>query len=132
FSHFVQSRYVREARFIFKFLISSDDARDMFIGQKTLCAFAGDFSNGVDEKDLAAPRFGFGAATNHDTRFHRRVVEEVRPQTKYTFDEIGFNQFAPHFSFFLPKEYSMRKENGAASAFWLQALQNMLPEHIIG
>ena len=93
----------------------------MFVGKKALGAFAGDFVDGIDEKNPAFTRLRLGRAADDNARFHRRVVEEVRPKAENAFDDVGFDEFAPHVRLFLAKEDAVREKNGAAAGFGRKA-----------
>src|SRR5262245_36535998 len=105
---------------------------DMVIGEEALGALTGDFVDGVDEEDSPLLFLRLGRAADDHTGFHRRVVNELRPQSEDGLANIGFDELAPHVSLLLAEKYAMRKEDGTAAGPGRQALQNVLPEGIVG
>ena len=129
---FLQRSDAGEAGFVLELLVGFDDALDVVVGEEALGAFAGDFVDGVDEQDSAFARLGLGRAADDDAGFHRRVVEEVRPKAEDAFDEVGFDELAPHLRFFLAEENAVREEDGAAAGLGREAAQDVLPEGVVG
>ena len=64
-----------EAGLVLEVPVGIDDALEVFVGQETLGAFAGDFVHRVDKKDFATRGFGFLRAADDDAGFHGRVGE---------------------------------------------------------
>src|SRR5687767_7130603 len=71
-----------EAWLILKPLIGLDDSFNMVVSQKALGAFAGEFVNGVDEKDFSPPRLWLACTAEDHARLHWRVVEKVRAEAE--------------------------------------------------
>src|SRR5262249_3933076 len=53
-------------------------------------------------------------------------------QAEDALDDISLNELAPHVGLLLAEEHAVRKEDGAAASFGCQALQNALPEGVVG
>ena len=103
----------------------------MLLGEEALCAFAGDFVDGIDEQDFASSCLGLMCPANDHAGFHGRVVEEVWTKAQYAFDQVSFDELAPHFGFLLPKEDTMGPQDGAAPGLGFEACENMLLKGVI-
>src|SRR5712691_2753428 len=88
--------------------------------------------HGVDEQDLVAALLRLGGAADDNAGFHWRVVEEVRPQAEDALDDVGFDELAPHVGFLLAEEHAVREQYGAAPGLRCEALQDVLPEGVVG
>ena len=67
------------------------------------------------EEDGAAPLGGLLRAADDHAGFHRRVVEEIRPEAEDAFKEVELDELAAHLGLFVAEQDAVREEDGAAT-----------------
>ena len=100
--------------------------------QEALRPLPRDLTDGVDEQHLAAAVGRLPRPADDDARLHRRVVEEVWPQTEHAFHEVAFDQAASHRPLLLAEQDAVREQDGAPAGLRVQALENVLEEGVVG
>lgn len=128
----IQTRSVSKSFLILKPAPGFCTTLDVIVGEKTLGPFAGDFVDGVYEKDASHTRFGLGSAAEDDAGLHGRIIEQIRAEADDAFDEVGPYNLLSHGLFLFAEEHTVGKENGAASRLGLETLEDVLPEGVIG
>ena len=91
-----------------------------------------DLGRGVDKQDAPAPLRRLHAATDEDTRLHRRVEEEVGTESDDGLDEVAPDEPFAHLRFIVTEEYAVGEEYGAPAALRVHALEDVLDEGIVG
>src|SRR5207248_8793193 len=98
--------------------------------KETLCSFTNNLIYCIDKQNFTLAFLRFVHATYDYTRCHRGVVKEVWSQ--YTFHLIIFYQSNSHLLLLVAEEDAVREEDGAATALWIHAGDDVLEEGIVG
>ena len=112
-------------------VIRGSNSSDVPFFQIALCVFAFNLIYRIDEQHLSTTFRTLIHTTNHDTSFHRRVVEKIRSETDNTFNFIAAHQSFTHRAFLITEKNSVWKQDSASTSIVLQACDNVLKECII-
>ena len=112
-------------------VISSSDTSDVAFFQIALCVFTLNLIYRIDEQHLSTTFRALIHPTNHDTSFHRRVVEKIRSETDNTFYFIAAHQSFTHRTFLITEKNSVWEQDSASTSIVLQTCDNVLKECII-
>ena len=69
----------------------------------------------IDKENLSLLFFRLGSTANHNARFHRGIVKEIRGEANYALQQIGIKKRLANLSLFFPKQHPVRQEDCAAA-----------------
>ena len=105
---------------------------DVIFGKEALCPLACHLVHRVDKEHLISVLLGLVHPADDDAGFHGRVVKEVGAETQHALHHVMSDQLFAHGRLFVAEENAMWKQNGAAATLSLHALDDVLPEGIVG
>ena len=127
----LNSSYLCKISIINIAVIRGSNSSDVPFFQIALRIFALNLIYRIDEHHLSTTFRALIHPTNHDTSFHRRVVEKIRSETDNTFYFIAAHQSFTHCTFLITEKNSVREQDSASASIVLQTCDNVLKECII-